>query len=158
SNVELNYTYAGNGGGIRSLGDLVLTDTFVVNNFADAGGVGDTYGGGIYQEGGRLSLIGNVSSNRARHGAAINLNSGTAAIRSSFIAFNHAIAGDGGALRLAGGTATLDGSTIFGNTADNNGGGVVNQGTLTVTQTEIDINHASNNGGGLFQVSGQTTL
>jgi predicted outer membrane repeat protein len=157
SEVSENYTYGGDGGGIRSLGNLVLTDTFVVRNIADAG-PGDTYGGGIYHQTGRFSLIGNVSSNRAKHGAAINLDSGTAVIRSSFIAFNRAVAGDGGAIHNASSSALLDNSTIFGNTADNNGGGIFNQGTLTVTQTSISINHVSNNGGGIFQLSGRTTL
>lgn len=157
STIDANYTYAGDGGGIRSLGTLVLTDTFVTNNLADPG-PGDTYGGGIFHQTGSLNVIGNVSSNRAKHGAAINLNSGAGAIRSAFIAFNHAVGGDGGALRIAGGSMSLDGSTIFGNTADNNGGGINNQGTLTLTQTSVSINHAPYNGGGIFQSSGTTTF
>lgn len=154
---EENYTYAGDGGGIRSLGTLVLTDTFVTQNFADAG-PGDSYGGGIYHASGQLRIIGNLSSNRARYGAALHVAGGAATLRSSFLAFNHAVSGNGGALHLAGGSTTLEGSTVFGNTADNNGGGIYNQATLTVTQTSVSINHAPVNGGGIFQQSGSTTL
>jgi len=153
---DKNYTNAGDGGGIRSLGSLLCTDVFVTNSIADAG-AGDTYGGGIYASG-NLDFIGNVSDNKAKHGAGINLNSGTATLRFCFIAFNHAVSGDGGALRVGGGSMSVKGSTIFGNTADNNGGGTLNQATLTFIQTSISINHAGNNGGGIFQVSGNTTL
>jgi hypothetical protein len=154
---DKNYTYAGDGAGIRCLGTMVAQDVFVTNGNADAG-PGDSYGGGIYFAGSKLTFTGNVSSNSSKYGAAINLNSGTATFKTCFIAFNHAVGGDGGALRIGGGSMTVDNSTIFGNTADTNGGGISNYATLTITLTGVSINTAYNNGGGVYQGSGTTTV
>ena len=77
------------------------------------------------------------------------LNGGT--LQVSFVNFLSNTGGNGGALaNAAGATASLFNSQLKGNTTTGvGGGGVINFGTLTVTGTTISGNHAPINGGGL---------
>lgn len=135
----INCTISGNttaydGGGISHLaGTLTLTDCTVSGNSASGvksagGGIassdilivtrstisGNTAddGGGIFNYGGNLSLVASeVSGNSARHG--------------------------GGIVNTATATATLDtDSRVTGNTADIDGGGIYNVGTVTLASSE----------------------
>jgi hypothetical protein len=60
-------------------------------------------------------------------------------------------AGNGGALaNTAGSTATLDNAALAENTATGvGGGGIINSGTLTLAESSLSGNHAPINGGGL---------
>src|SRR3990170_536776 len=63
-----------------------------------------------------------------------------------------AIASDGGGIRNDG-ALTLTNSTVSGNTANFNGGGIFNSGTVTITNSTVSGNTASlanNGGGGIF--------
>src|SRR5262249_30189037 len=57
----------------------------------------------------------------------------------------------------AGVTAFLSGLTITGGSADN-GAGLANHGTLTLTDCTVSGNSASNSGGGLYNLNGTLTL
>lgn len=58
---------------------------------------------------------------------------------------------------LNSGTLTLTNSAVSNNSAGNAGGGIINAGTLTLTNTIISSNTASNNGGGIYN-NGTLTL
>jgi len=84
----------------------------------------DTYGGGVYFEGENSSLVIDKSG------------LGTNASHSS-----------GGGLYIASGKATISNSTISGNTAKGDGGGVYNAGDATLTHVTVVHNSATNSGG-----------
>ena len=66
--------------------------------------------------------------------------------------------GDGRGI-LSGGELTLVDTTINGNTASSNGGGIANDGgTATVTDGDISGNAASSNGGGIYNAGGTLTI
>jgi hypothetical protein len=69
----------------------------------------------------------------------------------SKVMFSGNQAGNGGALsNSAGATATLDDATIAENTTTGvGGGGILNSGTLTLSESSLSGNHAPINGGGL---------
>jgi uncharacterized repeat protein (TIGR01451 family) len=62
---------------------------------------------------------------------------------------NGAAVGGGGLLNLAGTTLRIEQSRITGNTATRDGGGVSNQGTLTMIAVTVDNNTADRFGGGI---------
>ena len=96
----------------------------------------------------RLSNLSIRNGNTAGLGGGIQ-NAGTLWI--SKVTFFRNQAGNGGALsNAAGATATIDGATMFGNTATGvGGGGIINFGTLTLAESSLSDNHAPINGGGL---------
>jgi hypothetical protein len=69
----------------------------------------------------------------------------------SKVTFSGNTAGNGGALaNIAGATATLDDATMEENTTTGvGGGGIINSGTLTLSESSLSDNHAPINGGGL---------
>lgn len=111
---------------IVSSTDLALLDLTVT------GGAGTNVGGGIQNNGGRLTLI-NCS---VRDNTTENAGAG--------------IYSDGGAL-------TVIGSTIHGNEAGNVGGGIHTHRSLLVIGSTIDNNFAFNSGGGIH-ARGSTTV
>ncbi|MGH7885371.1 MAG: IPTL-CTERM sorting domain-containing protein, partial [Thermodesulfobacteriota bacterium] len=56
----------------------------------------------------------------------------------------------GGGIFNFGGTTTITNSTISGNTATGNGGGIFNYGIATITNSTISGNAATGNGGGIY--------
>jgi hypothetical protein len=69
----------------------------------------------------------------------------------SKVTFSGNSAGNGGALaNSSGATATLDNATMAENTTTGvGGGGIINSGTLTLSESSLSDNHAPINGGGL---------
>ncbi len=63
----------------------------------------------------------------------------------------------GGGIRNDG-TLTLINSTVSGNTATNTGGGIYNNGTVTLTNSTISGNSAGTDGGGILNSGGIVTL
>ncbi|MFJ6756975.1 hypothetical protein ACIQNK_18370 [Streptomyces sp. NPDC091273] len=116
----------GNGAGIANAGTLRLEDSKVAGN--QTGG----NGGGISNEGGDVTLV----------DTEILTNVATSATE---------VPGNGGGLsNSATGTLTLHKSTVAGNTADENGGGIQNEGELKVEHGLITNNEARDgNGGGI---------
>jgi hypothetical protein len=127
----------GLGGGIDSLGTLILNSSTVSDNISSGSGGGISSGG----------LLGGSSVG------------GVVTINSSLIADNQAGLGSGGGLYLLG-PATITDSTISGNTAPGNtpgasGGGVFVNGPLQVLFTvavsrSVIVGNIARNGGGLY--------
>jgi hypothetical protein len=119
------------GGGIANEGKLTLEDSAVTGNTADEDG------GGVSNEG------------------------GTVTIHNSAIARNTALgsAADGGGIsNNAAGTVTVEHSKIIGNTTDEDGGGINNQGALEVEDSLISHNIARDDDGGAIGNTGTATL
>ncbi|WP_445269378.1 hypothetical protein [Streptomyces sp. DSM 41634] len=116
----------GNGAGIANAGTLRLEDSKVAGN--QTGG----NGGGISNEGGDVTLV-------------------DTEILTNVAASATEVPGNGGGLsNSATGTLTLHKSTVAGNTADENGGGIQNEGELKVEHGLITNNEARDgNGGGI---------
>jgi hypothetical protein len=112
-----NGATTGNGGGI-----LHNANTLTVENVTFNSNDADGNGGALYNNGGTMTLIDiSISSSNAIDGAGI---------------YNH-----------DGGTVEIVDSTVDSNTATGDGGGIWNNGTLTVTNTIFSDNTAVNGGG-----------
>jgi hypothetical protein len=79
-------------------------------------------------------------------------NSGTLYVINSMIGSNTSASNGGGIANESGGTVSLSGGTITGNSAAT-GGGLFSQGTLSITGTTFSGNSATANGGGLASES-----
>lgn len=131
------------GGGIHSDGAIVsLTGTTMTGNSTTAG-----RGGGIFQNGGSLTVD---SSTIGGSGASKNSANGTGSIQ-----------GLGGGIFAVSGSnlprtmAVRSGTTITGNTAANDGGGIYTSGiATTVTNSTVRGNGASRDGGGIYSIVG----
>lgn len=105
-------------------------------------------GGGIYNAGGTLTLIGvNVGGNAAFYGGGIHNLNGTVMISNSTITDNWAVNGGGIAHS---GTMTIFNSTVSGNSAEGNsaGAGIKTSGTTNLNNVTITNNSADLGGSG----------
>jgi len=111
-------------------------------------GGNEDVGGGIFNDGGTLTVTNStISGNRADFGGGILNDGGMLAVTNSTISGNSASFG-GGISHGVGGTATVTNSTISGNSADFGGGIRSLFGTLiTVANSTISGNSASFGGG-----------
>jgi hypothetical protein len=175
-------TSSGNGGGISI---EVVSDTAVIltNNVVSGNTSSGGSGGGIYVNGGTLSLTnntvtGNVAeSNCSPGGGGIAASSATIVLNSNRITGNTvtatyswcAVSGNGGGIHVASGTAALNGNLISGNTATavsghGNGGGIhLSGGTAVLNGNLITGNTATavggnGYGGGIYVGSGTAVL
>jgi hypothetical protein len=97
----------GDGGGIFSLGTTTLTDCLIADNSAN------NVGGGIFHRFGSTELAGStvVRGNSAFQGGGINVLEGTTTIGTNCrVTVNSAFPANGGGIRRAGGTVTLQGA------------------------------------------------
>ncbi|MCE9563551.1 MAG: IPT/TIG domain-containing protein, partial [Planctomycetes bacterium] len=141
---------SGDGGGVSNLGTLSLTNCTISGNSA---AVTSTHGGGGLFNSGTVTLTnctlnGNTASIGGDGGGL--LNSGTAALANCTISGNTAAnfgRYGGGVFNKVAATLTLTNCTISGNSAPiaGSGGGVVNRGTATVTNTIVAGNTATTN-------------
>jgi hypothetical protein len=119
SNDGRFWQYATDGGAILNFATLTLQSCTVFNNTAYVGGT-RSEGGGIYN-GGTLALSGStVSSNGAGNGGGIY----------------NAVTG----IYNGAGNLTISSSTVTGNTAYGEGGGIYNGGTLAVSYSTLTGN------------------
>ncbi len=117
------------------------------------------FGGGIFNpSGGTLTLSDViVRSNSASNGGGI-LNDGSLTLTNTTISGNVATASSpttgfgGGIQNNAGATLTVMTSTVSGNTADRDGGGLWSQGTATLNQSTFDLNQSGAVGGAVANV------
>ena len=145
------------GGGIRNRGTLTVNKVSLSRNTA-------SNGGGIRSSGpGSLTVIDStVHDNVANEGGGIRV-SNTARISGTTIYKNKAgsatVQGFGGGLDVDNGaTVTINGNTrIYENESSYKGGGVDNDGTLTVADSSITSNRAAVAGGGIDN-TGSLTL
>ncbi len=142
--------FDGYGGGLANYGTLKMQGGAFLNNGSDNGG-------GLYNGTGNVAVInytsftGNFSSN----GGAIE-NQGILTVTSSTIANNQATYGwVGGVANIYDAQAAILNTTIT-NNSSNGYGGIYNGGTLTLVGDQIKGNSAqSNNGGGIFNDAGR---
>jgi hypothetical protein len=166
-----------NGAGLyASGGSLDISDSRIANNQATGGRGGDgavyyttdyTYSGGVTYVSHGLGGRGG-----AAQGGGLYVNGGSLTVASSIIASNQGTGGpdgvnghgdpdvsDGGGLYVVSnaGTPTVSNSTLSGNFATY-GGGISNVGTLTVSNTTLSGNSANFSGGGGISNYGTLTV
>lgn len=170
----------GNGGGIRTDASLWLLSSAVIRNHATGS---DGVGGGIQASGGKLTIVeSSISYNEAEsdsgafdvgnHGVVIERSSvignvaqfagvaymygdGSSVIRNSTIARNRS-AGETGGIYFSetGGTLLIRGSTISGNVAGTDGGGLsARNGEVRVENSTVAENRAGGSGGGIWALT-----
>ena len=179
---------SGDGGGVCGKDDFVsftMIDGSISNNTADycGGGVGAFYGtftmaggticnnksnertgkgGGVYSNTAFTMKSGaNVSENVAGYGGGVYICGGSFAMESGGITQNKSI--EGGGLYIFSGPnypieSVIIASTISGNKADGDGGGVYSEDDFTVNGGSITGNTAGDSGGGVFVEDGLLTL
>ena len=125
-------TFGNGGGGILNEGGTATVRGSTLSGNSATFGEG---GGGISNYGGTLTVIGsNFTGNSAgdKGGGIYNSGLGILTVRKSTLSSNSAIDG-GGIYNQFGGTATVSDSTLSGNSAAQLGGGIYNDGALTVS-------------------------
>ncbi len=161
------------GGGVVTISGNNAVRVMWVNSGADltlqnltiANGSTTGIGGGIYNDGGTLTVTNSTfSGNSAPFGGGIS-NAGTLTVTNSTFSGNSAtggfsLGGFGGGIYNAG-TLTVTNATFSGNSAisGGSGGGIYNAGTLTVTNSTFSGNSAAgSSGGGGIRNFGTLTL
>jgi hypothetical protein len=166
STIANNFAYGGGGGGIANGGIATITNSNLFENAAPNGGgianygtlmlnnstIASSWGGGVHSSNGALTIInskvsGNTVGSGGSAGGVANLG-GTLEISNSEISDNSHPYGNAGGISNDG-IATINDSTIEGNSAREAGGGVGNffYGTLAVANSTIANNFAFLGGG-----------
>jgi hypothetical protein len=159
------------GGALNDHASLTISNCSLTTNSS-------TYGGAIYSDGSGGSatlavLNSSISGNYAVFaGGGIYNNGGTLTITNSTVSSNTAAysdigfaVGDGGGISNSGGTLTITNSTVNNNLAGvtdpwvaGTGGGIVASGTVTITNSTISGNQAYLAGGGIAGGGGMTII
>lgn len=122
-----------NGGAISNSGSLVVVNTSISGSTA-------TLGGAIVNTGGVVSVFSStLSGNSATNGGAIYNGGGTVNVTSSTLSSNAATIG-GAIYNDAGGSVSLNSTTLSGNTSSSSAGGIFNfsTGTVNLRATLLD--------------------
>ncbi len=152
--VRNNDNTAAQGGGISNYGGaVIMTRTIVSRNSASAGGAGVHNTNGANDAGtvsGNVRIISSVISDNI--GGGIN-NQNSMDISYSTISGNSTsgfggVAGGAGIRNVAPGELAVLNSTITGNTAAREGGGISNGRSMTLTNVTVSNNSAATVGGG----------
>ncbi len=152
TNSRFLNNYANAGGAIKALTTLTVSDSLISGNTAFE----NTGGGGIHHTGRTLTLIRTtVSNNKAVRAGGGGIsgcgNNSPLFVTDSTISGNHAV-GDGGG--ICGNQMTLVNTTISGNSTTGNGGGISIQGgtfefnSVTITDNTADSDRNSDSLGG----------
>jgi hypothetical protein len=150
----------GYAGGVLNYGNLTVSACTVSNNGFNPGA---EFGGGIANFASLTVSNSTLSGNRAFDGGAIYSASGTTlSITGSVV--NNNFAGDAGGGIWSGGTATLSGCTISGNSVPETefgigypsfGGGIYNAGPMTILGSTVTGN---SNGAGIWNYKASLTI
>jgi len=141
----------GDGGGIRSDGDVTLTDSTVRGNSSQGG---TSRGGGIYASGDVTLTNSTISDNTALNAGGGIRSGGLVWLTSSTVSGNQVSVGQF-ALQYGGGISAVENllitnSTISGNSVPADGGGIHSfTGDVTVINSTISGNEAGSFGGGI---------
>ena len=141
--------------------EVTIQGNGVTNTVIDAGGVGGLDERVLHVlTGGNLTLDsltvsgGNATGSFPNHrGGGLLIESGAEATVTGSTVSGNTASDDGGGL-MNRGTATISRSTVSGNTASDDGGGLINYGTATINGSTVSGNTASSDGGGLFNGTG----
>ncbi len=148
-----NNTGGAYGGGIYTTGPTTITASTITGNTARAGG--GIAANNEFLPGNVVSIVNSVISDNVAtgHGAGGILSEGEMTISGSTISGNHAAGEGGGIVKFVIGnptTLTISNSTVQGNSATT-GGGIKNDGSpLTITESTISDNTATLDGGGIL--------
>lgn len=156
-----NITLVGNNATIRRTTStlfriLEVTGRLTTSALTIRGGdAGANTGGGVLNAQGTVSMTSTtIYSNAADNGAGISNDRGSFTLSGSTIRYNSTVPnqGGGGGGIYNDGTMTLTSTRVLFNYANTNGGGIYNEltGVLSVTGGEVTSNIAENQGGGLF--------
>ena len=148
-----NNTAVKNGGGIiNNSGNITIQNGSVVSNNT----AGNTYAGGGIRNTGTLKIDkSTISSNSARNGAGVYNYNGTLTVQNSSVISGNTATNKGGGV-YSKGTLTVKYSTLSGNAAYNGAGVYVVLGTNNnlIANSTLSGNAASGNGGGVFSIAG----
>lgn len=153
--IEGGAYWVGSGTTLDLTGDSDVSDNFAMGAASDQGG------GGIYVDGGTLTVTGGAISDNAASGASgsgggVFVNGGSATLSGVSVQRNGASRAGGGIESLGQTNVTLlTGTALTGNTtgsAPGNGGGlhVSGPGFVTLGDVTVSNNRAQNEGGGLW--------
>jgi hypothetical protein len=154
------------GGGLWSSGTLTVSDETTISGNTAIGDDDDAFegGGGLFNQGGTMTVTGATVSNNAASGpggsggGAFNSGDGELTIRSSTFTSNTSNRAGGG-IEVNGGTVTLEDVDFASNnagTSPGNGGALhVTTGTVNATSGEVTGNMAVE-GGGFWNNAGST--
>ncbi|MCW5201676.1 MAG: choice-of-anchor Q domain-containing protein [Candidatus Electrothrix communis] len=175
TNVTISGNTAKGGGGIYNNGfaTLILTNSMVSGNSTKS--ANDTFGGGIYNSYGIVTLTRSiVSDNTANNGGGICNGDGTITVINSTVSGNTAYSycfgtcfgsASAGGIYNYSGTVTLMNSTVSENTAyassshgSSYGGGIFNYGTVTLVSSIISDNWAYDGGYEIYSFEGVGTI
>ena len=139
------------GGGVYVRGIFNMHDGTISGNNVSSGSGGGVY---VYTSGTFTMDGGIISKNNAQSGGGVYVyQNGSFNMKGGEIRNNQAAngsSGEGGGVYVYGGTFTMDGGTISGNTANAAGGGVyMYSGSFTMTGGSITGNGAGRNGNGV---------
>jgi hypothetical protein len=136
------------GGGILNKGNLTIDRSTLAGNSATSDG------GGILNKGNLTIDRSTLADNTANLGGAIDDDDDDGSGDREFNLTNSTISGNEASGNVGGvdnsANLTITNSTISGNTSFGDAGGVKNSGTLTVNNSTFSNNLASNRGGGVF--------
>jgi CSLREA domain-containing protein len=138
------------GGGILNLGELNLSDSTVSGNSDDSG-----TGGGISNlVSGTLTLTNSTVSGNETDAVLVGdgggiYNTATAVLVNSTVSGNAAVANGGGIYNGGSSDLTLNKSTVNGNTSSDSGGGIYNNGTAALTNSIVSSN-SGDDGAGIY--------
>lgn len=160
SNIVVNNNTALSGGGIgvaknenMAIGTLTLINSTVRNNQAIMGG-----GGGISNSGTATIKSSTLNNNSALSGGGIdNISTGITTVVNSTLSAN-AAANGGGISTVLTGTVTIKNSTLSENVAAATGGGINNNGPVTLAHTIVAANITSNCAGSVAITSSDFNL
>jgi hypothetical protein len=151
STIADNETFEFDGGGVSSGGMLTMSRTTVSGNSAP------DRGGGMFVKAATIASS-EISNNSADYGGGVG-HDGALTITGSTISGNqgHTGAGIGHEIGYSA-NVSLTNCTLSGNVAESAGGGIFNQGSLTISHCTIADNAANEFGGGGIGSSGGGTL
>jgi predicted outer membrane repeat protein len=139
------------GGAIYNAGNVVITDSALINNQSSGGS-----GGSIYNDGKLTITNSRLSNNVAQDGLGGAIyNAGELALQNSILADNYGELAGGGILNS--GTAFITQDTFI-NNSGNYGGGLENRGTVILENSNITSNTTTYGMGGGVHNTGQLTV
>lgn len=144
--VDVLENNAGDGGGIYNAGTMRMTGGQVNGN------VSAQDGGGIYNSGALWSDGVEVQGNQGDNGGGLYQRQGNLTVSDSHLVSN-AVNGDGGGISYDGNSLTLDASTVHVNSGAGGGGMSVFAAGADVANTTISGNQADQDGGGILVVT-----